>query len=359
MEHCDENYTVEYYDKYKYSQASWSFVVVFVPLVSAFGILSNCAFIFVVYRVQSMRNVTNIYLVNLALADSSLLVAAFSQYIGDYVVSPVYDLHFSFHTAFGCAVPNFFIYLCYYASLWTITLVSIERYLAICHTFWHRLVSNKTRAFRMILLVWIISLLFALLAAPYTPIKICLMSSPLDSTTKAIMVPYCQFTCDWCSGALYLTDFIQFFVAFVTNIVMYSLIIYKLSNTEFQAEGNSNASNLRVIQTRNAVAKMLIINGVIFFVCLAPFTIANIESIFYFFDSSVFNSKFVNHLGWAGRVLFLVNSSLNPLVYNVTNQRYRLAFRQAFSCQKTMKYSAYNTGSLKAMTSQISNVTKM
>ena len=119
---------------------TWSFVVIlFVPLVTSFGIFSNCSFIFTVYRVRIMRNITNMYLVNLAITDSCLLIAAFSQYIGDYIVSPDYDLSFSFHTAFGCSVPSFLLYLCRYASWWTVTLVSLERDLAICQIFWHRL----------------------------------------------------------------------------------------------------------------------------------------------------------------------------------------------------------------------------
>ena len=355
MENCDV--VVKPDELLTYTWSSWSFVVIFVPLIAAFGIFSNCAFVFVVFRVKSMRNVTNIYLVNLAFADSSLLLAAFSQYLGDYIVSPEYDMRFSFHTIFGCAAPNFLIYLCYYASLWTVTLVSLERYLAICHTFWHRMITNKGRAIRMVCLVWVISSLFAFLAAPYTPIQMCVVPSD-NITTRVLTIPYCEFACDKCAGALYLTDCFQFFIALFANVIMYSLIVYQLSRTDFATESNSNSTggngNNRALQTRNAVAKMLIINGVIFFICLSPFSIANIESIFAFFGGSVFDTAFVNHLGWIGRVLFLVNSSLNPLVYSASNPRYRSAFLQAFG----VKEETNRHQSLKTCTSQVSYSTK-
>ena len=61
--------------------------------------------------------ITNIFLVNLAIADSYLLVTVFAQYIGSYANSPVYDLEFSFGTVFGCVTANFLIYLCHYTSL--------------------------------------------------------------------------------------------------------------------------------------------------------------------------------------------------------------------------------------------------
>ena len=331
MEGCSDIIYPGDLDDYMYSWPSWFFVVIFVPLVASFGVFSNCAFIFAVYRVRIMRSITNMYLVNLAIADSCLLIAALSQYIGDYIVSPDYDLRFSFHTTFGCSVPNFLIYLCYYASLWTVTLVSLERYLAICHTFWHRLISTKKRALRMIAVVWLIALVFSGFAAPYTPITLCLKSSASNDSLIVRQIPYCEFSCQSCAGILYITDLIQFFFAMTSNITMYTLIIYKLGKTEFPTgDESSTVESRRAQQTRNAVARMLIINGVLFFICLTPFSIANLESICKLFDISIFSQVFVNHLGWIGRVLFLVNSTLNPLVYSASNRRYRMAFRQAF-----------------------------
>ena len=180
MENCDATMEETRLRDYKYTTLTWSFVVIFVPLVTSFGIFSNYTFIFTVYRVRIMRNIINMYLVNLAIADSCLLITAFSQYIGDYIMSPDYDLHFSFHTTFGCSVPNFLIYLCYYVSLWTVTLVSLERYLAICHTFWHRLVNTKKRALRMIAVVLMVAVVFAAFAMSIKPITICLTNSTAE-----------------------------------------------------------------------------------------------------------------------------------------------------------------------------------
>ena len=72
---------------HQYSAISWCIIiiVIFVPLITVFGVVSKFAFIFVVYRVEVMRTITNIFLVNLAIADSSLLVIAFAQYIGSYI----------------------------------------------------------------------------------------------------------------------------------------------------------------------------------------------------------------------------------------------------------------------------------
>ena len=58
MEQCDVNYTSDELTQYQYSTVSWSVILVFVPLVEAFGVSSNFAFIFVVYCIKSMRTIT-------------------------------------------------------------------------------------------------------------------------------------------------------------------------------------------------------------------------------------------------------------------------------------------------------------
>ncbi len=355
MADCVSNITDDKLVSYQYTSSSRAFVTIFVPLVAIVGIVSNGAFIFVVYKVKFMRNITNIYLVNLAIADCSLLFAAFTQYMGDYIISPDYDLRFSFHTSFGCSMPNFLIYLCYYASLWTVTLVGVERYLAICHTFWHRIISNKNRAIRMMILVWLFSLFFASLGAPYTSVTICAVSEVNTNLITAEFM-YCQFSCDWCARALYLTDLIQFLAAMILNLIMYSLIIYHLSHSTIGSADDQTQQSQRATQTRNAVAKMLIINGVLFFICLFPFSLLNIQNIAEQFGFSVFSKLFVDYSNWIGRVLFLLNSVSNPFVYNATNPRYRQAFKQTFLCGKFVEY---DQSVCKTTASQISQNTKM
>ena len=232
MEKCTSNTSLDELAWYKYSPASWVFVVVFVPLIATFGVVCNLAFMFVVYRVKSMRNITNVYLVNLAIADSSLLLVAVWRYIGDYIVSPVYDLQFSFSSPFECFMPNLLVYVCYYASLWTVTIVSIERYLATCHPFWHRRVNTKSRANRSLVVIWLVSLLFSGFAIPYNSITICVISSNQEVFKS---IPYCVFYCNRCELALYITDVLQFLTALIINIVMYVLIAIKLAKMALPA----------------------------------------------------------------------------------------------------------------------------
>ena len=353
MEQCAINISSDEH-QYRYTAVSWSFQVVFAPLVTILGILSNFSFIFTVYRVKFMRNVTNIYLVNLAIADSSLLVAAFSQYIGDYINTPDYNLPFSFYTAFGCAFTSFLVYLSYYASMWTISLVAIERYVAVSRQ--SRPTSSKKRAIGLVVIAWILSIFFAGFTLPLRPVPVCVFSA--EENTLIDVFPTCISYCKWCDDTLFSTDIVQFVIALCINIVMYILIIKNVSaSSAFQTEDEdfpeeSRGESVLLNQARNKVARMLIINGMVFFVCLAPFTFVNIHYLSNYLGDS---SKL---LAWAGRVMFLINSAVNPLIYNVTNPRYRLAFKRAFGIHAKPKNTIYNT-TLASQDSHQSQTTRM
>ena len=337
MDRCDTNVTFDESEEAKYTTTSWCIILIFVPLVTAFGILSNFAFIFVMHRVQTMRTTTNLYLVNLAVADSSLLVVAFAQYIGSYINTPVYNFEFSFNTNFGCMMPNFLVYLCYYASLWTITLVSIERYLAICRPLLYRYMNGKQRAIYMICTAWLISALFASILIPYTTFKTICIFAPDDNDVMQ-RISNCFRNCPKCTLALHSTDLLQFVIAFTVNIILYSLtartLIKSTLNLKSTAINGGSALQRKESKKRAdfriSIVKMLIINGIVCFFCLMPFTVLNVHDIASFFGWFPLNDDFIAVFSWIGRVLFLLNSALNPLLYNATNRRYRSAFKQVF-----------------------------
>ena len=347
MEQCDVNKTSNEAVQDKYSTVSWTMILIVGPLVTAFGVVSNLAFILVVYRVKTMRTITNIFLVNLAIADSLLLIIAFAQYIISYVNSPVFDLGFSFNNVLGCVSPNFLIYLCYYTSLWTVTLVSIERYFGVCHLLYHRSMRSTRRTMHLVLASWLIS---ALLASPTTPRvivqKVCVISAEDGEIIERIQ--NCVWNCKSCTIVLYATDLIQFLIALIVNIVLYSLIVRKIVKTACPNEDIELRNYKVVVHSRrcSSVAKMLIVNGIVFFICLTPFSVNNVDSLGNYFGWFKSSGVMQTTVAWIGRVLFLLNSTLNPLIYNATNPRYRLAFKQTFlTCRYSRQSSAFSTGS--------------
>ena len=342
MEQCDVNQTSKQAMDDLYSTVSWSVLLILVPLVTAFGLFSNSAFIVVVYREKAMHTITNIFLVNLAIADVCLLIAKFSKSIGSYSNSPVYDFE-SFSTSFVCFMHSFLVYLFTYTSLWTLTIVCIERYLAVCHLMWHRHVNNKERAFCMVGATWFISILFAI---PTIPIQwrvktVCIISSH-NGGEIIHRISKCFQGCRSCRTILYATDILQFVIALFINIILYTLIVRSLTKSKVPHELQNNKPTTNSAHSkRNTVARMLIVNSTVFFICLTPFAIINIGNLGYVWKWYEWNESTHLTLAWVARVFSSLNSALNPLLYNATNPAYRMVFKKVFfprsCCRKSSR----------------------
>ncbi|XP_072033443.1 neuromedin U receptor homolog nmur-2-like [Amphiura filiformis] len=349
-EQCETNFTVEDARQYMYTDANRTFVTVGVPIVLVVGLAGNIGFLYVLYRIKHMRNITNFYLANLSVADSCLLVMSSLQYFWTYSHSPL-DVNFVFATSFGCALPNFLVYLCYFASVWLVTLVATERYLAICHPLQHHVVSGTRRSIRLVGIAWGVALLMTCFAAPYGNPEIVCIDWPKKGPFANLpaKVPVCRGTCDWCNMALYAIDPAQFIFAFLINTCMYSRIITILSRRTAVSDQNGSSpcrtrSARAMTENRDQVARMLVVNTVVFFFCLMPYCITNLNSLY---EKSSNSLGFLTVqeraiLSWISKLTTLLNSAANPYLYSVTNKRYRQASLNAFDCSRKQEHERLN-----------------
>ena len=68
--------------------------------------------------------------------------------------------------------------------------------------------------------------------------------------------PSCSPYCETCFRLVFITDVIQFVVAFIINTTLYTLIVFKLSTSK-KISSQTNSPN-RATYVRNSVARMLI-----------------------------------------------------------------------------------------------------
>ncbi|XP_072044816.1 somatostatin receptor type 5-like [Amphiura filiformis] len=312
----------------------------FVPLIVTFGLFWNLAMLFVVYRVKSMRNTTNVYLSNLAVSDAALLVTSGIQYLTTYSNASI-DLasDFSFATPLGCLAFEMAAELFYFASVFLVWLVTFERYLAVCHPMRHLKIKGKRWTVSMTIGVWIASLSIAVLAYPYHEVQQICVRWPDESKFRTLQSKF-----PLCSLASYvyenekmrvnlefwprLFDVCQFTLAVSMCTYMFIRMIYTLST-----RCNPNAAE--TLAVRNQIARMLILNGTVFFLCLVPFRMININSLSLLVtNKDIFSNLRIIYIIWLARVTTLVNSAINPILYNVSNATYRAAFAEAFGRKK-------------------------
>lgn len=317
---------------YLWSPFSKFFITVVVPIVCCLGLCMNLAFLFVVYRVREMRTTTNFYLCNLATADGCVLVVAALQYLWSYSNSPIDIGVFNFGTPAACLLPNVLIYLCYFASIFIVTFVTGERYLAICHVL--KFQASRKRTLTLCAISWILSASFTGFTSTYSIVKHICLSWPSDDRYSGFqtMISYCTHGCQWCPHVLTWVDFIQYLLAVPAVIYMSIAMMIQVQRPIVKSE---TCRSKKTNQTRSHVARMLIINATIFFVCLTPYEILNMNRITKYFDAEgndILPDNAKSYINWVGRIAMLLNSAINPLVYSLVNPSYRRAFAQAWFC---------------------------
>ena len=322
MEQCDIFFTAEEYISLNRNKTF--LFPIFAGVLILFGIADNFGFLFVVHQVKSMHTVTNFYLANIAVADMGLLTFEALVLITATFNNPQYDVgFFPFKSNWSCTAGSIFIYTSYFGSVFFVTLVLFDRYIAICYPLKHRSIDGKRRVTWISFVLWSLSLCMAVFCIGITKHKQACIQN-LDSIVIAT-VPVCHWYDFgyWMDRVKLTLDLGQYLGAGSFGLFMIFQIIRALSN-------RTATDQMFVVKTRNQVARMLIINIVVFFICYLPFKILDIDYVVGNLIGYNFLPNIHVSLGWCGRLTMLLYASLNPTLYNMTNRHYRKAYSEAF-----------------------------
>uniref|UniRef100_G1N336 Neuromedin-K receptor n=1 Tax=Meleagris gallopavo TaxID=9103 RepID=G1N336_MELGA len=128
------------------------------------GHFGNLIVIWIILAHKRMRTVTNYFLVNLAFSDASM--AAFNT-----VINFIYALHSEWY--FGeayCRFHNFFPITAVFASIYSMTAIAVDRYMAIIDPLKPRLSATATKV--VIGSIWILAFLLAFPQCLYSITKV-------------------------------------------------------------------------------------------------------------------------------------------------------------------------------------------
>ena len=316
-------------------------ITVIVPIICTVGILANLAFLFTVARVRRMQIVTNYYLVNLGVADIVFMTFTMASFLNTYLHSPLRH-NVPYGTSAGCWGNIYPIYLSYYSSVLLVTLVSLERFFVICMPIKHRLIKGKARTVKLIAACWGISVVLAALSTPrFGLLKQKCFLWP-DSEDFAHL-PATRRSCYLISNNLaILAEFIQtisFVVAMVISCITYYKLIRTLSQTPALTWSGSRSTRgrreMRNKKVRNEVARVLIINGIAFFLCQFPARVIGIDKLIRVINGNL-QDNYATIFAIASGLL-LINSAINPFIYGLSSRFYKVAFCEAFGIATYLK----------------------
>ncbi|XP_071504237.1 somatostatin receptor type 2-like [Diadema antillarum] len=306
-----------------YSEAQVLVITIFLPIVLIIGLINNIAFIYVVVRVQCMKTITNTCLVHLALSDLIFLTIAIGDKIWAYVNSPINPDHSHLGLA-GCIIVELTVNTTYFAALFFVTLVALERFYAVCRPQKERGM-KAMRTFRWLQLgSWATAALLSATFIPaYSKITTLCASWPEGEPfqTWPEKFQWCSPVKAWTRDYTESVRAIPFFVAFFINVFLFAGIVRGLNKAVERARLTGKRD--KNIKLRNQITWMLIVNGLVFFLCLAPFEIISILKAVGKYDTTTMSEEIGMQFS---QMLAYLNSLINPVIYTAMSTRYRAAF---------------------------------
>lgn len=192
-------------------------------LIFITGVIGNISTCIVIKKNRSMHTATNYYLFSLAISDFLLLLSGVPQ--------EVYIIWYKYPYVFGeyfCIIRGALAEASANATVLTITAFTVERYMAICHPFLGQAMSKLSRAIRIILLIWIVSIVTGILQAAQFGIK------SYDGIDKCVVVRVII------QHSFQLSTYIFFFAPMTIILVLYLLIGIRLYRANMLgAQGNN------------------------------------------------------------------------------------------------------------------------
>ncbi|KAK6292820.1 hypothetical protein J4Q44_G00363210 [Coregonus suidteri] len=272
-------------------------------VVFVVGLVGNCLVMYVIIRYTKMKTATNIYIFNLALADA-LVTTTMPFQSTDYLLNS---------WPFGEVVCKVFISIDYYnmfTSIFTLTMMSVDRYVAVCHPVKALDFRTPINAKMINVCIWMLS------SAAGIPALLLGGTQTNNGTTECALQfpePYVYW-----DTLMKICVFVFAFVVPVLIItVCYSLMVLRLKSVRLLSGSREKDRNLR------RITRLVMVVVVVFVVCWTPIHIFILVKALV----SVPETTAVMAAYFFCVALGYTNSSLNPVLYAFLDENFKRCFR--------------------------------
>ncbi|KAH6943175.1 hypothetical protein HPB50_017123 [Hyalomma asiaticum] len=322
------------YDDYGEIKVVEEVLAIAVPIlfgvIAVIGFFGNALVVLVVLCNPQMRSTTNILIINLAMADLLFIVFCVPFTGWDYTLN---------YWPFGdtwCRIVQYLVIVCAYASIYTLVLMSLDRFLAVVHPITSMTIRTERNAYLAIIFTWILILL-ACIPALYSHGMI------IEDAYSA-----CTFRVDkgYNIAAFQISFFMSSFVVPLALIFVLYVLMLKRLWLGVTSGGRVSAESVR---SKKRVTRLVVVVVLVFAVCWCPVHVVLVLKSLDLYGRPMNPPRIVVQI--ASQVLAYTNSCVNPFLYAFLSDNFRRSFRKAIFCyRKASGRGVGGTGSCMART---------
>ncbi|XP_070769409.1 somatostatin receptor type 5 [Enoplosus armatus] len=280
---------------------------IFIPLiygiVCVVGLVGNTLVIHVIVNYTKNESVTNIYILNLAIADELFMLGLPFLAVQNALLSWPFG-------SLMCRVVMTVDAINQFTSIFCLTVMSVDRYLAVVHpirSFWWR----RPRVAKAIsATVWAGSFVVVLPVVVFADVL-------KDDGNCSIVWPEPAEV--WKTSFIVYTCTVGFFCPLLVICLCYLLIVIKVRSVGKRAQATSS----RRRKSERKITRMVVVVVAVFVLCWLPFYALNIVNLLVVLPGDF------RGLYFFVVVLSYANSCANPILYGFLSDNFKRGFRKA------------------------------
>ncbi|XP_048104995.1 somatostatin receptor type 5 [Alosa alosa] len=284
--------------------------------VCVVGLGGNTLVIHIVLHYSRPESITNIYILNLAIADELFMLGLPFLAVQNALLSWPFG-------SLMCRLVMTVDAINQFTSIFCLTVMSIDRYLAVVHPIRSAKWRQPRVAKAVNATVWAVSMVTVLPVVVYADV--------LRDGNCSIVWPEPAEV--WKASFIVYTSVVGFFAPLLVICLCYLLIVVKVRS----AGRKARAASVRRRKSERKITRMVVVVVAVFVLCWLPFYVLNIVNLLVLLPPEL------RGLYYFVVVLSYANSCANPILYGFLSDNFKRGFRKAL-CRSSRRVESQRAG---------------
>lgn len=293
------NTRTDYEDYYHEAAASKIIIPSIYAIVCCIGLTGNAMVIYVILKYAKMKTATNIYILNLAIADELFMLSV------PFLATSAAIRHWPFGSLM-CRLVLSVDGINMFTSIFCLTVLSVDRYVAVVHPIKAARYRRPTVAKVVNVCVWGLSLIVIL--------PIIIFADTVPAQDGGVDCNFLWPEAAWSEAFVVYTFLLGFLLPVGAICLCYCLMVARMRAVGLKAGW------LQRRRSEKKITRMVLLVVAVFVLCWMPFYIVQLVSVFHRPPDPMVTQLFV--------ILSYANSGANPILYGFVSDNFRRSFQR-------------------------------